>query len=100
MTGPISEHGTPVKKSNPAPSRRSTNGPAGKGALTAGAGGCGRGRSPLHLGPGAAVVLEAVDLHPALVDVDPGHRVPPVDQRLQDLCNARPLQPFGTLRQK
>src|SRR5581483_1739940 len=42
--------------------------------------------------PGASVVLEAVDLHPALVDVDGHHGLPPIHQRLEEVGEARPLE--------
>src|SRR5262245_62320314 len=92
MTGPTSEQGTPVKKSKPAASSRSTNGAAATGAFS------GRDLSACHFGPRPPVVLEAVDLHPALVDVRGHHRVPAVDQRLQDVREAAALEPLGTLR--
>src|SRR5690349_4784062 len=89
MTLPTSEHGTPVKKSKPACWSASTKRSAEHGVLTAAAP-FRRGRgSPPQLRPGAAIVVEAVDLHPALVDVDGGHDPAAVDHRLEEMGHAR-----------
>src|SRR5262249_51044564 len=81
-----SEQGTPAKKSTPAASSASTKRTA-RPALPLAA----------EVGPGAAVVIEAVDLHPALVDVHGDHPVPAIDHRLQEVRQARTLEALGTL---
>src|SRR5438093_13771465 len=92
MRGPTSEQGTPVKKSKPAPSRRSTKRSAGNVRLTAR-----RGAAPSapHLCPRAAVILEAVDFHPALVDVHGQHRLATIDQCLKDVRHRGALETLG-----
>src|SRR5262249_12127901 len=44
-----------------------------------------RSPSASDLGPGAAIVVEGVDLHPALVDVDAAHLRPVVDDLLYEV---------------
>src|SRR5436190_23948265 len=48
-----------------------------------------------HLGARPVVVLDGVDLHPALVDVDRYDRAAAVDERLEDVGHARALEPLG-----
>src|SRR5262245_55307565 len=89
MTPATREQGTPEKKSIPAPSSASTKWTAGPVVPLA-----------VEVGPGAPVVIEAVDLHPALVDVHGDHRVAAIDHRLQEVRQARTLEALGTVRRE
>src|SRR5687767_4728733 len=100
MTPPTSEHGTPAKKSKPAADIASMKRTAASDALTGAASRARDGPSSRQLGPGAAVVVEAVDVHPSLVHVDRGDRAAAIDDRLEQMGDGGALEGLGPLDPK